>query len=159
MIKTETVRFETFGSIKMPKDLIKAFPDRVQRHKAAGSYDEFIAQFGQMAWTCGLAPLQPTEFNACKANTKYIEYTQAGIPCVASDFVVYQSSIDGQNGVLANSVEDWTRAIEDLISNQDLALAMVNRAQSDARNKWSRKKLFYQLVKVLDLPTTLRQGY
>ena len=148
-------RFETFGSIKMPKSLQAEFAGRTSARPAAGSYREFIAAFQAMRWSVGLAPLEDTPFNACKANTKFIEYAVAGIPCVASDTAVYQATVAGGRGLLARTTEQWTGAVNQLLSDPDKARAMVEVAQVDLADRWSQARLLAQLVRITGLPESL----
>jgi glycosyltransferase involved in cell wall biosynthesis len=148
-------RFETFGSIKMPKALAAKFGDRVQARPAAASYLEFIALFQAMNWTCGLAPLEDTPFNACKANTKFIEYTVAGMPCIASDTVVYRRSLADGRGLLAQTQEDWFSAMDTLIRDPSKAAQMLETAQSALETNWSLEALRVQLESICNLPRDL----
>ena len=148
-------RFETFGSIKMPKSLQAEFAGRTAARPAAGSYREFIEAFQAMSWSVGLAPLEDTPFNACKANTKFIEYAVAGIPCVASDTAVYQATAAGGRGLLAQTTAQWTRAINQLLTDPDKARAMVDAAQADLSARWSQARLLAQLVRITGLPEAL----
>lgn len=149
------VRFETFGSIKMPKALQAEFSGRVSARPAAGSYREFMSAFQAMSWSVGLAPLESNPFNGCKANTKFIEYTVAGMPCVASDSIVYQSSLAGGRGILASTEQEWREAIRQLLGNPEMARKMVETAQDDLKTRWSQARLLEQLVDICNLPKSL----
>jgi len=154
--KYPDARFETFGSIKMPKTLAKTFGERVAARPAAASYLEFVQLFQTMNWTCGLAPLQDTRFNACKANTKFIEYTVAGMPCIASDTIVYRDSLAEGRGLLARTPEDWFDAMESIINNPIGAHSMLEKAQSALHSNWSADALRDQLIRICNLPAALR---
>lgn len=148
-------RFETFGSIKMPKSLAAEFGERTAARPAAGSYREFIEAFQAMSWSVGLAPLEATPFNACKANTKFIEYTVAGIPCVASDTIVYKASLADGRGLLAGPVQEWGDAISQLLREPQTARKLVETAQADLAERWSQARLLEQLVNICNLPKVL----
>lgn len=151
------VSFETFGSIKMPKLLAKMFPDRVRAQPAAGSYSDFLKQLSALGWTCGLAPLRDNAFNACKANTKFIEYTQAGIPCVASASIVYANIISEDAGVLASSNEEWRDGIVKIIKNQTYAASLVEAAQKRVFAEWTMESLRNQLIDIAKLPEKIAE--
>ncbi|MFN7166876.1 MAG: hypothetical protein ACK4NV_07525 [Pannonibacter sp.] len=148
-------RFETFGSIKMPKALASEFGDRVQARPAAASYLQFISLFQELNWTCGLAPLEDTPFNACKANTKFIEYTVAGMPCIASDTIVYRQSLAQGRGLLARTPADWFDAMNLLISDRVNAAKIVEAAQSALEHNWSSEAHLVQLESICNLPPDL----
>lgn len=69
----------------------------------------------------GIAPLVDNTFNRSKSNLKYLEYTLAGVPTIASNVLPYSSTItDGVNGIIVkkNRYNLWKRAIENLIENE-----------------------------------------
>jgi glycosyltransferase involved in cell wall biosynthesis len=149
-------RFETFGSIRPSEELVRRFPARVAAHKAAASYEEFLRLLAQRGWSCGLAPLAPTPFNDCKADTKFVEYSIAGIPTVASDCVVYRKSAGHGRGALVTDVNDWTAAIRNLIEDRGVAAAQVERAQNWLCEFYSVERLAAQVLNVLGLDTPAR---
>ena len=60
-----------------------------------------------------IAPLLPCAFNAAKSNIKWMEYTLAGIPVVASNFPPYSNTIvHNTNGLLASTKDEWVKALE-----------------------------------------------
>jgi glycosyltransferase involved in cell wall biosynthesis len=107
------VSFETFGTIPMPEALL-AFGDRITSHRVNANYQGFLQQLYDLDWDVGIAPLIDDQFNQCKAPTKYIEYTLAGIVTVASDSVVYSQLIDGGNGRLTNP-SDWYDQLREVL--------------------------------------------
>ncbi len=144
--------FETFGTIKAPSALKRKFGERIRERQAAGSYLEFIEAFKAMNWRCGLAPLRDTLFNACKANTKFIEYTVAGIPVVASDSEVYRSIAAGGRGALAAGTDAWAAAIGRFLADDEGAMQSVQRAQDYVSDHYDMDALVRQVVEVLELP-------
>lgn len=151
LAKRPDVRFVTFGSIKTPKALIQKYAGRVEAIGAAGSYLDFITQFQQMNWAVGLAPLQDTPFNACKANTKFVEYAVAGIPVVASDMNVYHQIADDGRGLLAGSADEWCAAILKLIDDRACGASMVTAAQTYLKDRYAMATLEQQVVAELGL--------
>lgn len=61
-----------------------------------------------------LIPLSDNAFNRCKSNLKWLEYSAAFIPVVASDVVTYSEIWDGKSGFLRKNddPEGWIGAIE-----------------------------------------------
>jgi len=145
------VRFETFGSIKAPASLKTAFGDRVRETKAASSYLGFLEIFQKMGWQLGIAPLLDTPFNACKADTKFVEYTLAGMPVVASNLPLYHSIAADGRGRLATTAEDWKTAILGLLNDEPSAQAMVARAQDYVVSAYSMEKLRAQALHMLGI--------
>ncbi|WP_162863654.1 glycosyltransferase [Pseudomonas viridiflava] len=141
-----TLRFEVFGSIKMPDSLIR-FGNRVKSHQVNKGYVQFLNTLADLNWDVGLAPLVNEKFNLCKAPTKFIEYTAAGIPVVASDILVYSQVIPEGGGMLVQ--DDWHAAITDLLNDQTLRESMVETAHLFCAYNFSEKQLQAQLKNLL----------
>ena len=144
------LRFEVFGTIKMPPALLR-FGRRVRSHEVNKGYAGFLTKLSSLGWSVGLAPLASDKFNFCKAPTKYIEYTAAGIPVVASDILVYNQVVPKSGGVLVT--EDWYGAIDSLLKNEASRLAMLNNAQQFCASAFSEKLLQRQLQNLIGLAT------
>ena len=84
----QSLVFETFG-IKMPENLLSKYPGRCSTVAKVHNYDEFQSVLSGLGWWVGLAPLTENQFNYCKSNTKFVEYIQAGIPVIASNYGPY----------------------------------------------------------------------
>ena len=66
-------------------------------------------------FSVGIMPQPPVEWMRGKCALKALQYMSCGIPCVASPFGAALDIIrDGENGLLAESTEDWLDAIERL---------------------------------------------
>ena len=91
-------------------------------------------------WDIGIIPLVNTEFNKCKSELKYIEFSALGIPVVASDMNVYNEVIeDGVTGFLANTEDEWVNKLSLLIEDPILRNGMVNNAHDDILENYSLK--------------------
>ena len=86
--RNKSIVFETFG-IDIPKALLEKYPDRCFTLPKVESYHQFQSILASLGWWLGLAPLTENVFNYCKTNTKFVEYIQAGIPVIASNFGPY----------------------------------------------------------------------
>ncbi len=151
MTELPNTQFATFGSIKMPDLLLEKFPERCIVTKSKGSYEEFLNHFKDMHWSCGLAPLVNTRFNRCKANTKFVEYSIAGIPVVASASPVYNAIIGDSNGRLANSNKEWAESIIEMLLHEASAEQYVRNAQRYLEENNSMQQLTQQVGDVLEL--------
>jgi glycosyltransferase involved in cell wall biosynthesis len=141
------LHFEIFGTIQMPDRLLR-FGERVKSHKVNKSYTEFLSVLAGLNWDIGLAPLVNEEFNLCKAPTKYLEYSAAGIPVVASNIPVYSMIIPEGAGVLVN--EDWYSALALYLDSTDARKRAVEIAQSYCSERYSLHKLEQQLTTIFD---------
>ncbi|WP_325918164.1 glycosyltransferase [Pseudomonas frederiksbergensis] len=141
------LRFEVFGTIQMPKRL-ERFGERVRSHSVNKAYSEFLSVLAGLSWDIGLAPLANEEFNLCKAPTKFIEYTAAGIPVIASDIPVYSSIIPDGGGVLVG--EDWYGALNNCLDIPGFWKSSVDVAQMYCAENFSINRLEQQLLSVFE---------
>jgi glycosyltransferase involved in cell wall biosynthesis len=101
------------------------------------SYAEFAAYFSTQSCDLFVAPLIDSEFNRCKSEIKFLEYSSLGIPGVYSRMNPYQAVIqDGQNGYLAADEAEWEQCLVSLIESPDLRAQMGQKAQETIRQHW-----------------------
>lgn len=82
----------------------------------------------------GIAPLLDTPFTRSKSPIKAIEYNALGIPVIASNAGPYRDYvIDGVNGFLCNTEQEWTDRLNLLISDVDLRASISRQARQIAR--------------------------
>ena len=94
------------------------------------TFMKWIANNGN--WDIGIIPLVNTEFNKCKSELKYIEFTALGVPVVASDVEVYRNTIEeGVTGFLANDENEWVAKLSRLIDDPKLRNGILNNARDD----------------------------
>ncbi|WP_020408811.1 glycosyltransferase family 1 protein [Hahella ganghwensis] len=142
------VRFEVFGTIGIPSSLIR-FGERVKSLSVQKSYPEFLTTLASLNWDIGLAPLVDAPFNNCKAPTKYIEYSAAGIPVVASNVSVYSNVIPSGGGVLTD--KDWYTPIVALLDDSTAQEGTIETARNYCAEAFSIERLSNQLVEVFNL--------
>ena len=150
------LRFETFGTIAMPPELA-SFGPRVASHRVNTSYLEFVHKLAGLNWDLGLAPLVDEAFNHCKAPTKYIEYTSAGIPVVASDVNVYRDVVEAGCGWLVKDSE-WENALRSAMADSDARTAALHGAREYCANEFSVGRLATQLQSVLRMALESRRA-
>lgn len=136
------IRFETFGTISMPEELL-AFGTRVKAHAVNKSYVAFLDALAGLQWDVGIAPLADEPFNQCKAPTKYVEYSAAGIPVVASNVDVYRGVVAAGGGTLVDG--DWAGAIGAFLDDPVSRASMVAAARAWCRREFAPAKLEAQL--------------
>jgi len=89
-----------------------------------------------------LAPLRDTTFNRSKSNIKWLEYTAVGIPTVASNVIPYSNDIvNGENGVLASSSDEWYRAILMFLDHPEKCRQVVVAAKKTVEEKFDIKRI------------------
>lgn len=143
------LRFETFGSIGAAEGLAH-LGARVSHHRGVSDYSRFLEALGELGWWVGIAPLEDTAFNRCKADTKWVEYTFAGVATVASDLPVYHRACEGGAGALAWTEAEWYLALRRLILDQAHRRDTVERGRARIADRYSRRALAEQLIAVID---------
>jgi hypothetical protein len=141
------VRFELFGAIPMPPELGR-FAHRVRHLPPVADYAQFIPHLRSLGWWVGLAPLEDNPFNRCKADTKWVEYSIAGMAVVASELPVYHRACAGGGGLMAATTDQWVEAVLQLIYRPDQRAAMIDAAQTKLRNDYSHGRLRDQVCKI-----------
>ncbi len=141
------LQFEVFGTIDMPTELHR-FGSRVRHLPPVADYADFIPHMRSLGWWVGLAPLEDNVFNRCKADTKWVEYSLAGMAVIASDLPVYHRACKGGTGVLAQHSSDWEQALLHLICRPDYRAAMVSAAQNKLRTGYSHAALRSQVLDI-----------
>jgi glycosyltransferase involved in cell wall biosynthesis len=135
-------RFELFGSIELPPSLSHY---NVRRHPKIQDYERFLRRLATLDWAFGLAPLQITPFTLAKTNIKWIEYTAAGIPVIASDHPIYQACCADGAGILAKP-EDWYAAMRELAASEERRAAVHAAAQARLVSEYTPSRLHDQLM-------------
>jgi len=64
---------------------------QVKTWPLVGDYESFFREFAHAKFDIGLAPLENTQFNLCKTNTKYRDYGACRIAGIYSNMDVYSS--------------------------------------------------------------------
>lgn len=143
-----SLRFETFGTIAMPQQLLR-FQDRVMHHPPIAGYPAFLAYLAEIGWWLGLAPLEDGNFNRCKADTKWVEYSMAGIAVVAAAGPVYRRACAEDAGMLAATKAEWLASMRLLLRNGARRRAQVAAAQDKLRQVYAHAALEQQVIGVL----------
>jgi glycosyltransferase involved in cell wall biosynthesis len=146
--RNPNVEFELFGSIPKPA-VLEEFGSRVNVIPPVPNYEEFLERFASLGWDIGICPLVKTDFNAVKANTKWVEYTSVGTAVVASAGTIYDVCCADGCGLLATTQEDWINAIESLISDSHARFVLVEKAQQRLTEEYSIRRLEHQVLEVL----------
>ena len=103
----------------------------------------------------GIAPLEDNEFNRCKSNIKFLEYSGVGVPVIASEVEPYSKSIkNNETGLLVQahgSVHyDWYKKIKRLILDEQLRLKLAENASKFVREEFDISKNYIKWVNTYD---------
>lgn len=90
----------------------------------------------------GLAPLEDSAYARCKGGYKVKTYLAAGIPIVASPVGHHAKVIQpGVNGFLADTEDEWERALLTLLADRDLGRRLGAAARESAVARYSHEVL------------------
>jgi hypothetical protein len=149
MESVPSLQFEVFGTIKMPAEL-ERFGSRVRHIPPVADYAQFLPFLRSLGWWVGLAPLEDNVFNRCKADTKWVEYSLAGMAVVASDLPVYHRACAEGAGILAGTNLDWNQSIQALLDQPKHRTRMIETAQKKLRDAYTHESLRKQVLEVFE---------
>lgn len=89
----------------------------------------------------GIMPLDDSLWTRGKCGYKILQYMGVGVPVVASPVGINKEFIKhGENGFLANALDEWFKYIDLLIINPDKRKKMGLNGREMIENKYSEKK-------------------
>jgi len=83
-----------------------------------------------------VAPLEDNIYTRSKSNIKYLETSSACIPGIYQSIRQYQEVINGSNGLLAKSAQDWYFHLKTLIDNPEKRKKMGENAFETIKKDW-----------------------
>lgn len=111
---------------------------------------EFQEKFNALNWDIGLIVAANNEFNKCKSNLKFLEYSQSRCVSIAHNRYPYINSIThGENGFLIeNEKTDWIKYISMMIEDQEQRKFIANNAYEHVKANYTYE---YDRVRLEDL--------
>jgi hypothetical protein len=140
MERWPSLRFECLGTISLPESLLR-FGERVQHHPAVERYPDYLDRLRSLGWWIGIAPLVDDAFNRCKADTKWVEYTQAGIAVVASDLPAYSRAGAAGACRLVREPEQWAAELSTLLRSAPARERSIHLARSLLEQHYSHERV------------------
>jgi len=103
-----------------------ALPTQAKTFHPTLPYDEYLATLE----TCDIAllPLEGLGGEAFKSDIKWIEAASRGLAVIASPCVYSASIQDGQTGLIAEALDDWSPALERLLAEPELRHSIARAA-------------------------------
>ena len=100
----------------------------------------------------GIMPLADDEWSRGKGGYKLLQYMAIGIPCVASPVGTNNRIIlEGINGFLSSSEDEWMKKLSLLIENSDLRYRMGIAGRKIAEENYSLKVAVPKMARILRL--------
>lgn len=109
------------------------------KHAEWIDFKEYHSKFIEMNWDIGVIVATNNQFNRCKSNIKYLEYSQARCASIADNVYPYINTIDdGIDGFLVkNPKKDWKEYLHRLVEDEQFRLDMANNAYEKVKNKFT----------------------
>jgi len=100
-------------------------------------YTEYAQALSGSGIDIALVPLEDNQFNRCKSNIKWLEYSACGIAGIYADLPPYNTSVKhGETGLLVGSdPEQWFKAISLLIERPELRSSIARNARTEVLAK------------------------
>lgn len=94
--------------------------DNSEFHKFI-SPEKYLEYVNLLALDIGLCVTEDNDFNRCKSNIKYLEYSACGVTTIANSVYPYANTIKhGDTGLILDDESLWIEYIVDLINRKDL---------------------------------------
>jgi glycosyltransferase involved in cell wall biosynthesis len=111
-------------------------------------YTKFVKTLSSLNLDIGLAPLEDDEFNCCKSNIKWLEYSACTAAGIYSDLPPYKDIQSGKDGLLVgNSPKEWRDALEFLICNKKERIKMGYMARKRVMEEFTLNKKRVEVIK------------
>jgi glycosyltransferase involved in cell wall biosynthesis len=81
-------------------------------------------------WDFAVAPLVDNDFNRCKSDLKFLDYSALGVPGIYSNVPAYETVQHMETGYLSNNdTESWVEALQRLLSDHRLRQTLASNAR------------------------------
>jgi glycosyltransferase involved in cell wall biosynthesis len=97
----------------------------------------------------GIMPVVDDDWGRGKCGYKILQYFSAGVPAIASPVGVNPSLVGNERGLLAVSVDDWERALEELVGDAAARRDAGRAARELAQREYSYRRWAGPLAELL----------
>jgi glycosyltransferase involved in cell wall biosynthesis len=123
------VTLKIMGVLKVPSLLKKEFGDRI-KNVGFLSWKNILRAYTKI--DVNIYPLVNNDFNNSRSETKYLGAALLRVPTIVSNTSGYRDIIiNGQNGFLAESEDDWEKRLESLLTSRALREQIGENAYRD----------------------------
>ena len=137
------LRLRIIGDLKLPPSF-QTVSSQIERFHAR-DYPSYLALLAECQ--INLAPLEPSLFNDCKSNIKWLEAAALGIPTVCSPRAEFQDAVvDGVNGLLCTTPQQWRTALEQLVDQPQQRQHIGDAARQTAHTRYGPEALAHSEV-------------
>ncbi|KXV41383.1 glycosyl transferase [Gluconobacter japonicus] len=126
------------GQLKLSKDFDR-FGDRIERLTEL-SYRDYLAALAQT--DIAIAPLEPTLFNDCKSNIKFLEAAVVRVAALCSPRDAFLAIMrHEENGLLAVTSDEWKSGFLKLARDKALRDRLAARAWQDVMERYAPESM------------------
>ena len=126
------------GQLKLSEEFDR-FGDRVERLTEL-SYRDYLAALAQT--DIAIAPLEPTLFNDCKSNIKFLEAAVVRVAAICSPRDAFLAVMrHDENGLLAVTREEWKNCFLKLARDKALRDRLAARAWQDVTERYAPESM------------------
>mgnify|MGYP004706541429 FL=1 len=126
------------GQLKLSKDFDR-FGDRIERLTEL-SYRDYLAALAQT--DIAIAPLEPTLFNDCKSNIKFLEAAVVRVAALCSPRDAFLAVMrHEENGLLAVTSDEWKSGFLKLARDKALRNRLAARAWQDVIERYAPESM------------------
>jgi tetratricopeptide (TPR) repeat protein len=126
------VVFGFMGDRALYDALLSPLPDDRRAFTPPGSVQDYYQFLDTL--DVGIAPLQPTPYNQCRSDVKFIEYASRGVVPVLSAFGPYLApAVNGETALLFSSEAELLSTLGRLVESPQWRLQLATRAQDYVR--------------------------
>lgn len=145
--KYPLIHFEFFSKVPKPEAL-EEFGDRVTVLEPPEDRSSLVTRLVELGWDIGLCPLGVAGNANAVPNTKWIEYTSAGIAIIATKAPPYTSSCKDNRGLVVEDEEGWLAALDCFVNDDEFRIFSVRNAQLKLEHSWSHGKFQQQILDI-----------
>ncbi|MDD3362373.1 MAG: glycosyltransferase [Hespellia sp.] len=149
--KQSNLRLQLMGELDIPRSLEK-YKNQIIRTPFVKwqKLPECIA-----AVDINIAPLEKTIFNEAKSENKWIEAALVKVPTIASNLGAFKECIiDGENGILCDSLGEWEEQLEKLILDKQYRKKIGDAAFEYCMEHCTTMKNGVAITKIVQSETT-----
>ena len=139
----DRVRLQFWGPA-LPPPSLAGRPNVAWDDRRYLDYAMFAAHFSEQTPDIVLAPLRGDMFGLAKSAIKFLEYSALGAAGVYSAVTPYTEVVNAENGVLASTVEDWERALIELIEDPVRRRRLGQNARQMVQEHWMLSQHAYK---------------
>jgi glycosyltransferase involved in cell wall biosynthesis len=104
-------------------------------------WTEYVAYPYVMKSLCcdiGIAPIRTNDFDDCRSNIKWLEYSALKMATVATNFGDYKRTMkSGKDCLLVEEKKDWFDALSRLIEDETYRKELAENAYKEVRNRYN----------------------